>query len=157
MANKSMTLMFNKSNGVMIGGFETDQTPSQFLEGVRYKTLSYDPDTHAYVGDYATGGLQPIVDDGNSTIDEELLDQNVQENIILEYPLYTQLNIIMDVLHNNGDIVKTKEFLKMMQFIEDERAKNKARKEVYKDASSPYNYTSKEEAQQEVNKRLDLD
>ena len=157
MANKSMTLMFNKSNGVMIGGFETDQTPSQFLEGVSYKTLSYDPDTHAYVGDYATGGLQPIVDDGNSTIDEELLDQNVQENIILEYPLYTQLNIIMDVLHNNGDIVKTKEFLKMMQFIEDERAKNKARKEVYKDASSPYNYTSKEEAQQEVNKRLDLD
>ena len=149
--------MFNKSNGVMIGGFEADQAPSQFLEGVRYKTLSYDPDTHAYVGDYATGGIQEIVDNDNSTIDEEILDQNVQENITLEYPLYTQLNIILDVLKNNANIVKSKEFLKMVQFIEDERSKNSARKDVYKDPTSPYNYTSKEEAQREVNQRLDLD
>ena len=153
MAEKSMTLMFNKSNGAMIGGFETSETPSQYLEGVRYKTLAYDPETHAYVGDYATGSIQIIPQDDNTLIDEELLDNNVEENIIREYPIYTQLNIIMDVLHNNSDIVKTKEFLQMMSFIEE----NAARKEVYKADDSPYNYVSKEDSIAEVNTRLDQD
>ncbi len=157
MAEKSMTLMFNKSNGAMIGGFETSETPAQYLEGVRYKTLAYDPETHAYVGDYATGSIQEIPEDDNQYIDEELLDNNVEENIIREYPIYTQLNIIMDVLHNNSDIVKTKEFLQMMSFIEDERAKNAARKEVYKADDSPYNYVSKEDSIADVNTRLDQD
>ena len=157
MAEKSMTLMFNKSNGAMIGGFETSETPAQYLEGVRYKTLAYDPETHAYVGDYATGSIQEIPEDDNQYIDEELLDNNVEENIIREYPIYTQLNIIMDVLHNNSDIVKTKEFLQMMSFIEDERAKNAARKEVYKADNSPYNYVSKEDSIADVNTRLDQD
>jgi hypothetical protein len=141
----------------MIGGFETSETPAQYLEGVRYKTLAYDPETHAYVGDYATGSIQEIPEDDNQYIDEELLDNNVEENIIREYPIYTQLNIIMDVLHNNSDIVKTKEFLQMMSFIEDERAKNAARKEVYKADDSPYNYVSKEDSIADVNTRLDQD
>ena len=157
MAEKSMTLMFNKSNGAMIGGFETSETPAQYLEGVRYKTLAYDPETHAYVGDYATGSIQEIPEDNNTLIDEELLDNNVEENIIREYPIYTQLNIIMDVLHSNPNVVKSREFLRMMSFIEDERTKNAARKEVYKADDSPYNYVSKEDSIAEVNTRLDQD
>lgn len=155
MAEKSMTLMFNKSNGVMIGGFETSEAPNDFLQNVRYKTIVYDPDTHAYVGDYATGRLAEITPDDNTTIEEDVLDYNVEENILARYPIYKQLNIIIDVLHNNPDVVKSKEFLQMMQFIEDERAKNNARKEVYKDPNTPYNYVSKDEIASDVLRRLD--
>ena len=155
MAEKSMTLMFNKSNGILIGGFETEEAPNAFLQNVRYKTIVYDPDTHAYVGDYATGSIQEIPEDDNQTIDEELLDNNVEENILSTYPIYKQLNIIIDVLHNNSDVVKTKEFLQMMQFIEDQREQNNARKEVYKDPNTPYNYVSKDEIASDVLRRLD--
>ena len=156
MAEKSMTLMFNKTNGVMIGGFETAEAPTNvFLENVRYRTIVYDPETHAYVGDYATGSIQEIPEDDNQTIDEQLLDNNVEENIIAEYPIYKQLNIIIDVLHRNSDVEKTKEFLQMMSFIQDQREQNNARKEVYKDPNTPYNYVSKEEIEADVRKRLD--
>ena len=156
MAEKSMTLMFNKTNGVMIGGFETAEAPTNvFLENVRYRTIVYDPETHAYVGDYATGSIQEIPEDDNQTIDEQLLDNNVEENIIAEYPIYKQLNIIIDVLHKNSDIEKTKEFLQMMSFIQDQREQNNARKEVYKDPNTPYNYVSKDEITSDVLRRLD--
>jgi len=155
MAEKSMTLMFNKSNGILIGGFETTEAPNDFLQNVRYKTLVYDPDTHAYVGDYASGIVMPIPEDDNTTIEEDVLDYNVAENILAEYPIYKQLNIIIDVLHRNSDVEKTKEFLQMMSFIEDQREQNKARKEVYKDPNTPYNYVSKEDIASDVLRRLD--
>ena len=156
MAEKSMTLMFNKTNGVMIGGFETAEAPTNvFLENVRYRTIVYDPETHAYVGDYATGSIQEIPEDDNQTIDEQLLDNNVEDNIVAQYPIYKQLNIIIDMLHSDPTIVKSKEFLQMMSFIEDQREQNTARKAVYQDPDTPYNYVSKDEIASDVLKRLD--
>ena len=155
MAEKTMTLMFNKGNGHMIGGFPIEDAPTQFLENVRYKTLTYDPDTHAYVGDYATGSIMPIIEDDNTTIDEESLDFNVGEKIQNTYPIYKQLNIIMDVLANNNDIVKTKAFNQMKAMIDDERNQNIARKNTYKESDTPYNFISKEDAERDVLKRLE--
>ena len=39
MAKKLMTLMFNKGNGELIGGYETDNAPKTVFENVRLKTL----------------------------------------------------------------------------------------------------------------------
>jgi hypothetical protein len=157
MAIKSMVLMFNKSNGELIG----DLPPEQKIRGlngneVMTKVVEYDPSTHVYIGTYHEGKVVAIDDiraDDVPVIDEEILNLNVKGNIEGEYPLHKQLNIMMEML-NNSSISNTEEFQKMYDYIKDERERNKARKDVYKSTESSYIFISKENIKLAKDKKL---
>lgn len=157
MAEQTITLMFNKNNGELVGGFPTNEAPTITLSDVKFKTLTYDPDVYAWVGTYDKGNLEKIeFDESKQVIDEEELDFNVKENIEASYPLYKQMNIIIEML-NQSSIPNTPAFQEMYDFIDDEREKNKARKEVYKADGTPYEFVDKDSIIDNVKKRLGLD
>ena len=117
MAKKLMTLMFNKDNGELIGGYETDNAPKTVFENVRLKTLEYDPDRFYYRGTYEEGGLIAIPSTDDSIIDEEQLDINVGQTIYTRYPAHKQINIIRRALQNMWGAGAPKEFLDMCSFM----------------------------------------
>ena len=149
--------MFNKNNKELIGGFPTNEKPEVPMVGAIFRTESYDPDVYAWVGKYDTGKLTKIeVNQDYPVIDEELLNANVADNIEDRYPVHKQINIMIDML-NNSDIENTQEFTDMLNFINDQRNYNKARKEVYKQDDSPYYFVSKDTIKKEQNKLLDIE
>lgn len=149
--------MFNKKNRELIGGFSADEVPPMSFESVVFRTEEYDPEEYCWVGTYDNGKLVKIEQSDNQLIDEELLNANVEQNINIEYPIYKQLNIIMDMLNENKAVSNTKEFTDMINFIKDERARNKARKDVYKQDGTPYIFNSKEDEMKDIRKLLDED
>lgn len=157
MAVKKLKLMFNKKNRELIGGFPADEVPPMSFQNVVFRTEEYDPEEYCWAGTFDNGKLVKIEQDDNTLIDEDLLNYNVQENINSEYPMHKQINIIMDMLNKNPNIENTKEFTDMVNFIEDERKRNKARKEVYKADGTPYTFISKEDEMNDLKKLLDED
>jgi hypothetical protein len=157
MAVQQITLMFNKKNRELIGGFPANEKPAVPMVGAIFKTLEYDPEIYAWVGTYDNGEITKIeVNQEYPVIDEELLNANVGDNIEAKYPIHKQLNIMMDML-NKSNIENTQEFTDMINFIDDQIKYNKARKEVYKQDDSPYYYVSKENIKTEQNKLLDIE
>jgi len=63
---------------------------------------------------------------------------------------------LIDML-DKSDIANTAEFEEMKNFIDDLRAKNKARKDAYKANPNSYKFISREEIQQGRRRRLGLD
>jgi hypothetical protein len=156
MAKKNMVLMFNKSNGELIGDLPAEQK-IRGLNGneVMTKVVEYDPDTQVYIGTFHDGKVVAIdeIKADVPLIDEELLNLNVKDNIEAEYPLHKQLNIMMEML-NASTISNTEEFQKMYDYITNERERNSARKEVYKQTDSSYIFLSKEEIKLAKDKKL---
>jgi len=108
----------------------------------------FDPVTNVYVGDYETGSLKNIselqpkdyreanVDKKWRVFETEINDAT--SKIITEeagYPLYKQLNNIMDVLYKNKDVIQlTEGFEAMYDKIQDVRANMSSTYESYKEA-----------------------
>jgi hypothetical protein len=125
-----------------------------------YKEMpdSFDPTTSVYTGDYETGGLKDIKelhprDYREANVDKKwvLLESEMNREaglVITEesgYPLFKQLNIIMEVLHKNQDKIElTPEFVKMYDAIQEVRFNVKASVESYKEAPRA-NVIAKEE------------
>jgi hypothetical protein len=157
MAKENVTLMFNKGNKALIGAVPAGVDKSIINTGEIYlKDLSYDPETHTWNGPYDTGSLQVISDItvNDQIIDEEMLDANVADTIGETYPLYKQMNIIIDMLDKNGAVTNTAEFTELVTFLKDQRDRNNARKEVYKQDGTPYEFLSKEDLRTAVKKRM---
>lgn len=153
--------MFNASNGSMIGAVPSGMdTFGLDPNEVKIKLVEYDADTHVYYGDYATGSVKSIneLDDAPDAaiIDEEYLNKEIKDDIQHVYPLYRQLNIMMDML-DKSDIPNTEEFTQMMSFIKDQLDKNSARKQAFKSNPSTYKFVSKQDIQKSRRRRLGLD
>jgi len=161
MAKQLIRLMFNVSNGAVIGAIPDGvSTGGLNPNEINIKTLEYDPDTEVYVGTFEKGSIKKIKDidpaPDAAIIDEEMLNNETKEDLQHVYPLHRQLNIIIDML-NQSSIPNTKEFTEMKAFIDDLRAKNKARKDAYKANPDSYKFISRHEIQQSRRRRLGLD
>lgn len=113
-----------------------------------YKEMpeSFDPVLNVYVGDYNTGELKHISELKPKDYREANVDQkwkvfesemNAEAGRLIEqsFPLYKQLNAIMDVLYKNKDKIElTEEFLTMYNNIQDIRVNITASLESYKEA-----------------------
>ena len=113
-----------------------------------YKEMpdNFDPMVSVYVGDYNTGGLKHISElkpkdyreanvDQKWKIFESEINEEAGRLITQHYPLYKQLNAIMEVLYNNKDKFElTEEFTEMYDDIQDIRTNVTASLESYKDA-----------------------
>ena len=132
MAEQKFQLMFNAKNGTLIGAVPSGvSTFGLDPNEIKIKKLKYDPDVYAYIGSYDSGSLQKIRDLDTApdavAIDEEILNKQVQDDVQHAYPIYKQLNIIIDML-NQSSVPNTQEFQEMKDFIDDLRERNKARK-----------------------------
>ena len=115
-----------------------------------------DPTSHAYVGTYSDGEVLSIhSDEYNLKQSERLagqpkdiferdLDKTTTERIEGRhgYPIHRQLNIIMGVIEQQGDL-KTDEFSEMLKVINAERNQNKRRKDEMMGDTESFNYISK--------------
>jgi pyruvate-formate lyase-activating enzyme len=113
-----------------------------------YKEMpeSFDPVLNVYVGDYNTGELKHISELKAKDYREANVDQkwkvfetemNTEAGRLIEqeFPLYKQLNTIMDVFYKNKEKLElTTEFLDMYNKIQDIRVNITASLESYKDA-----------------------
>ena len=91
------TIIFNKITGALVAkmiGSHMDLVNTTYCKG---KLLSYNPDTHEYVGDYDTGTVQ-----SKSTspriIEEHSLDNTAGVHIRKKYDYHHQLNHIIDMM-----------------------------------------------------------
>ncbi len=165
--NKNYALF--SDNGRFIGF--TNFIPKNGL----YKEMpdQFDPVTQVYIGDYNTGQLKPIEElqqkdfreaniDKKWKIFESDLDKEVELNIIkgLKYPLYKQLNIIMEVIEKNKEIFQlTEEFSKMYNDISRLRYNHKKSLKGYEDAPKAeliYKDQEKEYVEEYTKKQLNL-
>jgi hypothetical protein len=113
-----------------------------------YKEMpeSFDPVLNVYVGDYNTGELKHVSELKPKDYREANVDQkwkvfetemNIEAGRLIEqeFPLYKQINAIMDVFYKNKEKLElTEEFLNMYNKIQDIRINITASLESYKDA-----------------------
>jgi len=113
-----------------------------------YKEMpeSFDPVLNVYVGDYTTGELKHVSElkpkdyreanvDQKWKVFETEMNEEAGRLIEQDYPLYKQLNIIMDALYTNREKLDlAEEFLDMYNRIQDVRVNISASFESYKEA-----------------------
>ena len=142
-------------NGRFIGYTNFQPTNGLFKE----MPDSFDPTMNVYVGDYETGGLKHISelhprDYREANIDkkwvmlESALNQKAGIAIMdnFNYPLFKQLNIVMDVLMNNKDkITLSDDFLEMYDKIQDVRNNISLTVESYAEAPKVEMVTKEQE------------
>jgi len=157
MAKQKLRLMFNASNGALLGHLPPGQTSGGLdPDQVKIKTVEMDIENEIYLGTYEAGEVKRIDElekDAPRYIDEELLNDEIRVRIEEKYPLHKQLNIMIDML-NKSDIPNTPEFTEMMGYLEDLRAMNKERKDVYKSDPTTYALQTKEQAKLSVKQRM---
>ena len=83
--------------------------------GIKYKVVEYDATTQYYWGDFATGGLRNTHE--QPLLEEIAIDELTNKEILIKYPVHTQLNIIAECLQRAG-IPLTAEFTEMKTWID---------------------------------------
>ena len=141
------TVIFNKITGVLVAkmiGDHLDLVNTQYCKG---KLVTYNPDTHEYVGDYDTGSVQ-----SKSTtkriIEEHSLDRTAGVHIRKKYDYHHQLNHIIDMMSLLLDASSLTEeqkanFKSMKEYIDEVRDLNNKYKDSY---TNDDNWTYKSKA-----------
>ena len=141
------TVIFNKITGVLVAkmiGDHLDLVNTQYCKG---KLVTYNPDTHEYVGDYDTGSVQ-----SKSTtkriIEEHSLDRTAGVHIRKKYDYHHQLNHIIDMMSLLLDASSLTDeqkanFKSMKEYIDEVRDLNNKYKDSY---TNDDNWTYKSKA-----------
>lgn len=142
------TIIFNKITGALVAkmiGSHMDLVNTTYCKG---KLVSYNPDTHEYVGDYDTGSVQ-----SKSTspriIEEHSLDSTAGVHIRKKYDYHHQLNHIIDMMAllldaSSLTAEQKANFSSMKEYIDEVRDLNNKYKDSY---SNDTNWTYKSKTQ----------
>ena len=142
------TIIFNKITGALVAkmiGSHMDLVNTTYCKG---KLLSYNPDTHEYVGDYDTGSVQ-----SKSTspriIEEHSLDSTAGVHIRKKYDYHHQLNHIIDMMSLLLDASSLTDeqkanFKQMKGYIDEVRGLNDKYKDSYENDDN-WTYKTKEQ------------
>lgn len=104
--------------------------------GIKYKVLEYDDKFFYYWGDYVTGGLREKHE--HPLIEEVAIDELTNKEILLRYPVHTQLNIIANCLISAG-IPLTSEFTEMKTWVDQKVSNHNQAVDTY--AANPTIYS----------------
>ena len=141
------TVIFNKITGALVAkmiGDHLDLVNTKYCKG---KVVSYNPDTHEYVGDFDTGSVQ-----SKSTtkriIEEHSLDRTAGVHIRKKYDYHHQLNHIIDMMALLLDASSLTDeqkanFSSMKEYIDEVRDLNNKYKDSY---TNDDNWTYKSKA-----------
>lgn len=140
MAKEERTLLFLKSTGAMIGEI-THDTDVSVLDLTQFNTrvILIDEDTEFWQGDYASGKITSKLD--RPIVSEAVLKYNTNVQILSEYPIHSQLSIIVDMLAAT-DLPKTSEFVALHAFLAEVRAEYKEKVRIYSSTPDTYIWRS---------------
>ena len=145
---QAQTVIFNKITGALVAkmiGDHLDLVNTKYCKG---KVVSYNPDTHEYVGDYDTGSVQ-----SKSTtkriIEEHSLDRTAGVHIRKKYDYHHQLNHIIDMMGLLLDASSLTDeqkanFKQMKEYIDEVRGLNDKYKDSYQNDDN-WTYKTKEQ------------
>lgn len=144
MAKKSRELLFIKNTGALIGEITPEMDRSSLnLNNFSIKIVDLDEDLGEYwYGDYDTGEVRSRSD--KPVITESFVKYNTNVSILSEYPIHTQLNILIDMLAQS-DIQKTDEFNAMKQYLDSARQNHRDQINSYSSNSEAFTFISEQE------------
>ena len=91
------TLIFNKLTGVLVAKMMGDNLSLVNTKYCKGKVISYNPDTHEYVGNYDSGSVQSKATRPR-VASEMSLDDTAGLHIRKKYNYHHQLNHIIDMM-----------------------------------------------------------
>ena len=155
--DQPQTLIFNKLTGVLVAKMMGDNLSLVNTKYCKGKVLSYNPDTHEYVGNYDSGSVQNKAT--RPRIASEMsLDDTAGLHIRKKYNYHHQLNHIIDMMKLLLDASSLTDeqkasFNAMKEYIDEIRDLNGKYKDSY--ANDPnWNYKTREEQLQEIDDKL---
>lgn len=153
MARETTNLLFLKSTGAFIGQL-TDDVDTSVLDLTKFAIKPVDLDVNEgeyWYGDLFNGEVRSRA--VKPVITEQFLRYQTNTKILKQYPIHTQLNILLDMIDKNAT-VKTPEFEEFKAFLDMLRTSHNEKKAYY--SSNPDSYTwvsAEEEAAMEEAKR----
>ena len=154
---QAQTVIFNKITGALVAkmiGDHLDLVNTKYCTG---KVVSYNPDTHEYVGDYDTGSVQ-----SKSTapriMEEHSLDRTAGVHIRKKYDYHHQLNHIIDMMALLLDASSLTDeqkanFKSMKEYIDEVRDLNNKYKDSYTNDEN-WTYKTKEDVASDNDKKM---
>jgi len=140
--------VYNKHSGKFVCFVNIESINNIDLEHFKYRIVEFDGEKEAFTGSYESGSVKSI-DDLPVVVTEEAIDTACARAIDTVYPVYTQLNILSDVvthLVKNADVPEDilQPFEQMKQFIKGRRDLNNNYKAAYIQGDD-WDYISKEQ------------
>ena len=154
---QAQTVIFNKITGALVAkmiGDHLDLVNTKYCKG---KVVSYNPDTHEYVGDFDTGSVQ-----SKSTapriMEEHSLDRTAGVHIRKKYDYHHQLNHIIDMMALLLDASSLTDeqkanFKSMKEYIDEVRDLNNKYKDSYTNDDN-WTYKTKEDVASDNDKKM---
>ena len=151
------TVIFNKITGALVAkmiGSHMDKVNTTYCKG---KVVSYNPDTHEYIGDYDTGSVQSK-STSQRIIEEHSLDRTAGVHIRKKYDYHHQLNHIIDMMGLLLDASSLTEeqkanFKQMKEYIDEVRDLNNKYKDSYTNDDN-WTYKTKEDVASDNDKKM---
>lgn len=129
------TFLFSKIDGHLMAEVSSDTEMSYLnTDNVYIKQIEMS-DVEIWDGDYFTGRVVNLEE--RPVVREDELRYNANVKVLERYPLHKQLNLIMNVIRNNG-LALTPEFEEMCEHIDYVREELKEKIAVY--SSNPQIY-----------------
>lgn len=144
MAKELVKLLFIKSNGAFIGQL-TDETDTSVLDLSSFivKDVDLDVDNGDFwYGDCFTGEVRSRAE--KPVVTESFLRYKTNLNILKDYPVHAQLNILIDMIDANSS-VKTAEFEEFKVFLKQMRDTHNEKIAYYSSNPEIYTWMSQEE------------
>lgn len=144
MAKENVDLLFIKSSGVFIGVL-TSETDTSVLDFSQFIVKSVEMDIAAgdfWYGDAFTGEVRSRQD--KPVVTESFLRYKTNLTILKEYPIHTQLNILIDMIDKNAT-VKTPDFEAFKLFLQQMRDTHNEKINYYSSNPEIYTWVSQEE------------
>lgn len=118
---------------------------SEFVErlieqSVPHKVIDLDDANEYWWGDYASGEVRSLND--IPLIEEVAIDEVVNKQILVRYPVHKQLNIIAECLENAG-IPLTDDFVAMRNYVNQKVNNHNNAVQTYKDQPGVYSFYPK--------------
>jgi hypothetical protein len=148
-------LIFDKSSGQLFAALNENEDSSWInTSDFNVKTVTINDDEYWH-GDYSSGSVVKMNDKPRRTETQE--KYNTHMKILDLYPVYTQLNTIIEMLDQNSPtLTKTADFIKMKDDIKTLRDAHTSAINVYKNNTSTYTYISESEEDAEMKNIQDI-
>tara|TARA_B100001989_G_scaffold88433_1_gene61471 strand:- start:1043 stop:1633 length:591 start_codon:yes stop_codon:yes gene_type:complete len=151
------TLIFNKLTGVLVAKMMGDNLSLVNTKYCKGKVISYNPDTHEYIGNYDSGSVQSKATRPR-VASEMSLDDTAGLHIRKKYNYHHQLNHIIDMMKLLLDASSLTDeqkanFNAMKEYIDEIRDLNKKYKDSY--ANDPnWDYKTRQDVLDEIDDKL---
>tara|TARA_Y100001937_G_C7097404_1_gene320779 strand:- start:590 stop:1180 length:591 start_codon:yes stop_codon:yes gene_type:complete len=151
------TLIFNKLTGVLVAKMMGDNLSLVNTKYCKGKVISYNPDTHEYIGNYDSGSVQSKATRPR-VASEISLDDTAGLHIRKKYNYHHQLNHIIDMMKLLLDASSLTDeqkanFNAMKEYIDEIRDLNNKYKDSY--ANDPnWDYKTREDVLDEIDDKL---